>query len=349
LKVSPLVPLLALCLFGSVAAAQPTPAPSPAPAPGGEKVDAKALMASGLKLYGQKDYLGALAMFKEAYERVPSSKILLNIGTTLKALGRNVDAGNTYQKFLDSPDVDDAKKAAVSKELAELDGKLAVVEVKAPAGTEIEFGTEAWHPAADLTRYRLDPGQVTLHARKDGFQPWEKALGLTTGAVLTVNIELAAIPAAVVPTSDTATMIPGETGVHAQVQPEAPPSPWGAIAVAHMDFKYKGGAGVVGVTRELFPGLQVEAAAILGPSSGAYIGGRYAMLHGSLHPVVAVGVPMFVSSGARLGVRGAGGVEYELTRHLALVAEVGVEHVFNPQDNIAATLFIPALGALGRL
>jgi hypothetical protein len=334
--------LLALSLLGSVAAAQPAPAP-PASA---DKMDAKALMASGLKLYGQKDYLGALAMFKEAYERFPSSKILLNIGTTLKALGRNVEAANTYQKFLDAGDADEAKKPAVMKELAELDATLAVVEVKAPAGTEIEFGSEPWHPAAELSRYRLDPGQVTLHARKDGFQAWEKALGLTAGAVLTVNIDLAAIP---VPAAPASAAVPVDGGVRAAVTPQVPPSPWGAIAVAHVDFKFKGGAGVIGVTRELLAGLQVEAAAILGPSSGAYVGGRYALLHGALHPVIAAGMPVFVSSGARFGVRGAGGIEVDLNRHLALVAEVGVEHVFNPQDNIAATLFIPALGALGRL
>jgi hypothetical protein len=38
--------LLALCLLASVASAQPAPA--------GDKMDAKTLMASGLKLYGQK-------------------------------------------------------------------------------------------------------------------------------------------------------------------------------------------------------------------------------------------------------------------------------------------------------
>jgi hypothetical protein len=138
-------------------------------------------------------------------------------------------------------------------------------------------------------------------------------------------------------------------GIHAAVTPETPASAWGAIAVAHVDIKYKGAAGVVGVTRQLMPGLQVEAAAILGPSAGGYLGGRYALLQGSLHPVVAAGVPIFVSSGARFGVRGAGGVEFELNRHIALLAELGVEHMFNPQANIAGTLFIPAIGALGRM
>jgi hypothetical protein len=340
-----LLSLLALCLVGSIASAQP--APAPAPAVTGDKSDAKSLMASGLKLYSTKDYLGALAMFKEAYDRFPSSKILLNIGTTLKALGRDAEAANTYQRFLDSSDVDEAKKPAVLKELAELDAKLAVVVVTAtPADAEIQFGSEPWHAAADLSRYRLDAGQLTLHARKDGYQPWEKALGLTAGVTMSVAIDLAPVPPPEVKTTEPAVTT---GGVHAAVTPETPPSPWGAIAVAHVDIKYKGAAGVVGVTRQLMPGLQVEAAAILGPSAGGYVGGRYALLQGSLHPVIAAGVPMFVSSGARFGVRGAGGVEFELNRHIALLAELGVEHMFNPQANIAGTLFIPAIGALGRM
>ena len=336
---------LALTLAGSLAPAQLA---SAQPAPASDKVDAKQLMASGLKLYGAKDYLGALAVFKEAYEKFPSSKILLNIGTTLKALGRNAEAANTYQRYLDAADADAAKRPLVEKELSELDPKLAIVEIKASlADAEMQIGDEPWHPAAELSKYRVDPGKITIRARKSRFQPWEKTVDLTAGASTSLSVDLVAEPQA--PVTTTTTVSPTDSGVHAQIAPEASPSRWGAIAVAHIDFKYKGAAGVVGATGQIIGGLSGEVAAILGPSSGAYLGARYRLLTGSFHPVIAAGMPVFVSSGARVGVRGAGGIEVELNRHVAFVAEVGVEHVFNPQPNIASTLFVPAVGALGRL
>jgi hypothetical protein len=340
--------LFALCLLGSLAAPQLALA-QPTPPAAGEKADAKALMASGLKLYAAKDYLGALAVFKEAYDRFPSSKILLNIGTTLKALDRNAEAANAYQRYLDAADADPAKRAVVEKELVELDSKVGVIEVKATlADAMLQIGDEPWHPAGDLSKYRVEPGKVSIHARKAGFQPWEKTLDLTAGASTSLSIDLTAAPTPVGPAITGGGAVTASNGVRAEL-PAPPASRFGAIAVAHIDFKYKGGAGVVGGTMLVAKGLQVEAAAILGPSSGGYVGARYALLDGAFHPVVAAGVPLFVSSGARVGVRGAGGIQYDLTRHLALVAELGVEHVFNPQANIAGTLFIPAVGALGRL
>ena len=330
---------IALVLAGSLASAQPAP----------DKTDAKQLMASGLKLFSAKDYLGALAVFKEAYEKFPSSKILLNIGTTEKALGQNADAANTYQRYLDAADADAAKRPLVEKELAELDPKLAIIEIRASlADAELQIGDEPWHPAAELSKYRVTPGKITIHARKTRFQPWEKTVDLTAGASTSLSVDLIAVQAAPEPTTTTAA-VPTATGVAVQVTPEAPPSRWGAIALAHVDLKYKGGAGVVGATAQLMGGLSGEVAAILGPSSGAYLGARYRLMTGAFHPVIAAGLPVFIASGARIGVRGAGGIEYELNRHVALVAEVGVEHVFNPQPNIAATLFVPAVGALARL
>lgn len=342
---------LPACLALSLAALCPALAlaqPAPAPAPTGDKTDARALMSSGLKLFAAKDYLGALAVFKEAYDRFPSSKILLNIGTTLEALGRDAEAANAYQRFLDAADADTSKKAAVEKELGELDARLAIVEIKASlADAELQIGDEQPHPATELTRYRVEPGKVTVHVHKTHFQPYEKTLDLVAGQTTSLSVDLVAVPE-VAPVTPAGAM-PTAAGVHAAVQPVAPRSRFGAIVVAHLDFKYKGGAGVVGATMQVATGLVAEAAAILGPSSGAYVGARYALLAGSLHPTLAAGVPVFVSSGARIGVRGAGGVQFDLTPHFALVGELGVEHVFNPQPNIAGTLFIPAIGALGRL
>src|SRR5690606_10010054 len=104
--------VLGALLFAAGAAAQPAPAPAK---PSEDKLDAKALMASGLRLFRAKDYLGALAVFKDAYARFPSARILLNIGTTLRLLERSADAANAYQRYLDAADADPAKKGEVAK------------------------------------------------------------------------------------------------------------------------------------------------------------------------------------------------------------------------------------------
>src|SRR5262247_2293943 len=103
--------VVASLLAAPRAFAQQPPQPDPS------KMDAKALMQTGVRLLEAKDYLGALAIFKDAYARFPSAKILLNIGTTLKLLDRKAEAANTYQRYLDSADADATKKIQVAAEL----------------------------------------------------------------------------------------------------------------------------------------------------------------------------------------------------------------------------------------
>src|SRR6188472_1482615 len=117
-----LVAVLVLVLAPVLASAQP--------ASTGDRGDAKALMQTGVRLLEAKDYLGALATFKEAYSRYPSAKILLNIGTTLKLLGRDAEAANTYQRYLDSSDADATRAVEVKQALVELDAKLGRISIQ---------------------------------------------------------------------------------------------------------------------------------------------------------------------------------------------------------------------------
>ena len=95
--------------------------------------------------------------------------------------------------------------------------------------------------------------------------------------------------------------------------------------------------------------MQLQAAAILGPVYGGFAGATIAILPGRFRPIVSAGVPIFASDGPRFALRGAGGIELQLNRHLALIAELGLEYMLNPEDDIAAARFIPAVGASGRL
>ncbi|MGH9884244.1 MAG: hypothetical protein ACREBE_01860, partial [bacterium] len=145
------------------------------PAQDADKLDAKALMQSGLKLYASKDFLGALAVFRSAYTRFASTRILLNIGTTLAKLDRKAEAANAYQRYLDALDSDRAKHAEVRKVLGELDAVVATLELSiTPGQAELQVNDEDWVPATSETHHRVAPGAVIVRARHAEYQPGEQ-------------------------------------------------------------------------------------------------------------------------------------------------------------------------------
>jgi hypothetical protein len=346
---------LLACTSARLAHAQPVPpAPAPAPAPAddtdpaAQKGDARALLQLGVKLLKSNDYLGALAVFKDAYRRFPSAKILIDIGTTLRSLNRNAEAANAYQQYLRSPDEDPQLHDEIVKDLAELDAGLARLAITAPAGAEIQVDEQDWVPAAAAALVRVAPGQYEVHARATGDKPFATAGEIALGAQVAVTVALEAIPE-----KEIIVRVP-ETAPVVLVEPR---SRLGALAFGHFDFS-GGGAGLVGATVDVTDRLEVEAAAVLGPNYGGYAAASFAILTGSLRPIVSVGMPVFASDGARYAVRGAGGLELVANRHFALIVELGVEHNLNPQTSvdvggmarsITATSLIPALGVSARL
>ena len=342
--------VLAIAAQASVVAAQPAPAP-PAPAPQQtDKMDAKQLMQLGVKLLKSQDYLGALAVFKDAYRRFPSAKILLDIGTTLRMLGRNAESANAYQQFLDSDERDPELRAEVTKDLAELDVSLARLAITAPAQAELQVDDGDWISGHDAALVRVTPGKYTVRARRDGFQPFEIGGEVAVGQQAAVTVALAPVPE-----KEVIVRVPERP-----VTIEEARSRLGALAFGHFDFSSTsvGAAGLVGATFDATERLELQGAAIVGPNYGGYFGASFAILTGTFRPLVAAGMPVFVNSGARYAVRGAVGLELAANRHFALIVEVGVEHDLNPQSeldldgmprSVKATAIIPALGASARL
>jgi hypothetical protein len=343
----------AACLLGGgVARAQPAPAPAPAK-PSGDKVDAKALMQSGVRLLEAKDYLGALAVFKDAYARFASAKILLNIGTTLRLLDRKHEAANAYQRYLESPDADPAKKTEVAAAIAQLDKGVGRLEISVtPADAEVQVNDDDWVPAEKLKLHRVAQGQFTVKARKDKFQTEARSAQITGGEKAGIAIVLTALPEdkVFVPVPAT-TPIPTDrdAGVRAELPDDAPRSRLGGFAMLHIDPPRKGGAALLGATVDALPNLQVQAAAIVGPYYGGFGGASYAFLSGTYRPFAAAGLLVFGSAGARFALRVGGGLEIALTRHVALLAELGVEYVINNESDINKAVLIPAIGASARL
>ncbi|HEY1556378.1 MAG TPA: hypothetical protein VGF94_16200 [Kofleriaceae bacterium] len=350
--------LLVSLAVARIAAAQPAP---PQPQPQGDRVDAKALMQSGVKLFDAHDYLGALAIFKDAYQRFPSAKILINIGTTLKQLDRKADAANTYERYLASPDTDPATRMQVEAAIAELGkdvGRIAVTVT--PVGAQLEVGDE-WLPADRVHVLFVAPGTATVRARRDGFQPAEKPIAVAAGGQASVALDLVAIPKPVVKPL----IVTVHDDVPALEQANEPRARLGAFVMAHVSVTPRvGSAWLVGGTFDATEQLAIDAALLLGPGLvssgdmdypspppklGGYAGASFTFLAGQLRPRVSAGMPIFASDGARFSVRAAGGIEYVANRHLSITVELGLEENLNPPDDIRELAFVPALAAVGRL
>lgn len=347
--------LVALVIGTRVAAAQ-------APAPD-DKGDAKALMQSGVRLLESKDYLGALAVFKGAYARFPSAKILLNIGTTQKLLDRKADAANSYQRYLDSSDADPAHRPEVTEAVADLDKSVGRLEITVtPDDAEIQISDD-WMPAKAAHVWRVLPGDVTVKARRTGYTSDAKSAKVAAGEHVAVVIALLAIPAPIIQPVIVTAPHPDED-LHATVEPGGPRARIGALATVHVSVAPKlGSALLVGGTADVTDNLSLDAALILGPglvasstmyttappSFGVYPGASFAFLTGDLRPRASVGFPVFFSNGARISARLAGGVEYVWTRHVAAMFDLGVEYELNPQNDIRQLAVVPSVSVSGRL
>jgi len=315
--------------------------------PAGNKVDAQSLMQSGVKLLEAKDYLGALAVFKTAYERFPSTKILLNIGTTLKYLDRDADAANAYQRYIDANDVDPKRRAELQKLVDKIDKTVGRYELTpTPSDATTTIDDEDWLHLVHGKVWRVAPGRHSITVKAEGYEPKTKSVEVKAGESIALEIQLAPIPKqapAVI------TVVEPQNKIVATPVEEGPRSRIGALVIGHFDIPH-GGAALVGVTADVIDRVEVRAAAILGPKIGAYAGGTFAFLTDRYRPYLSAGVPVFFSSGARYGIRGAGGLEWIVNRHLAFVIEAGVEHEFNLEMGVTkATVFVPAAGVIGRL
>jgi hypothetical protein len=189
-------------------------------------------------------------------------------------------------------------------------------------------------------------GQFRVRARKDKFQDEAKSASINTGEKAAIVINLTALPET--PAVTSSGRLDTEPALTLHVE-EEPRSAFGGIAIAHLDLPRGGAAVLAGLTYDISGAFQVQAAAILGPTYGAYAGASFAFLDGTVRPMLAAGMPLFISNGARAGVRAAGGVELVITRHVSLIAELGAEVMLNPEDDILRAVFIPAVGASGRL
>jgi len=153
---------------------------------------AQALMTEGVKQLQAKTFDQALANFLEAYAKFPSPKILLNIASTLRDMGRIADAANTYQRYLLDPATGAERVAEVKQLLLELDEQLTILTVRVtPRGSDISIDGGPFIAVGTALLTRVRPGLHLVRIRKGDITD-EKSLNGFIGETKEVPIEVKA-------------------------------------------------------------------------------------------------------------------------------------------------------------
>jgi len=171
------------------AAAATTPPAPPAAAPviepGSKRAKelAQHLVTEGIALVEQKQYQLALDRFVAAYELFPTPKLLLNMASTLREMGRRADAADMYQAFIEAPDTNPEFVGEAKAILNSLDDQLYVLMVRVtPPGSDVQLDGGPWVSVGDKRlMVRLSPGIHMVAARKAGFALEERTINAFEG------------------------------------------------------------------------------------------------------------------------------------------------------------------------
>ncbi|MCE9576499.1 MAG: tetratricopeptide repeat protein [Deltaproteobacteria bacterium] len=171
---------------------------------------ANALYKEGVRLYNKAEYASALDLFENAYHRYPDPRILFSIATSLRQMGRTVDAANAYQRFVDDPGAEPALVADTQTVLKVLDATVGRIDLAfdGPAG-EIQVEDGVWLPEG-TAHVRVLPGSFIVRARRDGFTG-ETTGRVAAGAAITVTLTWTAKPVEPVARPKTTTTTPTTT------------------------------------------------------------------------------------------------------------------------------------------
>ena len=192
-----------------------------------QRTRAQGLMLEGLNQLESQHYDQALANFLEAYGTFPSPKILLNIASTLRDMGRFADAANTYQRYLLDPATGPERVAEVKALLLRLDEQLTILTIRVtPRGSELSLDAGPFIAVGTSLQTRVRPG-IHLVRVRSGAQTTEQTVNGFDGEVKEVTATVVPAPVVTAP----AVAEPAAAVERPTVAPQAPP----AVAPDHVE------------------------------------------------------------------------------------------------------------------
>lgn len=186
-----------LSRWAALALALALTAPSTSSAQAEGDVDrARARYAEGLAAVDEARWGDALEAFEASYTLSGVGAALFNVATTLRALGRHVDARAALERLLAAhPELDPEMRAAADAMLREERARVATLVLAGlpppPAPRALLDGVEVADDGARPLRLAVDPGPRHVVVTADGRAPFEWRGTLADGAIERVDVRLA--------------------------------------------------------------------------------------------------------------------------------------------------------------
>jgi len=158
-----------------------------------DKAKAKKLFKEGVSYFESGKHAQALEAFQKSYELKPHWAIRFNLGLCYKELGMYTKAKEEFLGFIEEggADVKEATEKEVEKELAFLNGIIAVIEIDVNvADAEIWMDGKFFDNAPLADKVDLDPGSHLLTIQKHGYETYEEEFILSKGERKSFKISL---------------------------------------------------------------------------------------------------------------------------------------------------------------
>ena len=277
--------------------------------------------------------------------------------------GKLLAARADYQRLTserlaaDVPAVFRSAQAEGASELAAIEPRiprLRIVVHGVPDGAtvHVEVDGAAIAPAQLAEPIMLDPTEHTVIASLNGVMGTSQHVVLVEGSTIREVVFELGPPAAPVVAAPSAAPGP-DTPVEPVARTLSHRGQPGAVVRLDIDplhAPHQGALVAPGLTYGVVDWLEVGAVALLGKNGkGLEPDVTFLILNGAWKPLVNVGVPIFLSDGASVGVRGAAGLQWDAVRHFGVFAQVGGAFVPNAPDGYAKAMFLPSVGLQGRI
>jgi tetratricopeptide (TPR) repeat protein len=159
--------LLFAIALGSLAVTVPaawTPAHAQKPVTDKKKL-AKQYVDAGLAAQAAGDYDQAIALYKKAYEQVPHPVLYFNIGQAQRLAGRDEEALDAYQKYVDA-DPNGPKAKEAKGFIAEIKPRVAKARAESAEKDRLAGEADAKRKAAEAAAAEADKRRLAAEAAK---------------------------------------------------------------------------------------------------------------------------------------------------------------------------------------